>query len=332
MIKFKALRVKEIEGKYVSSFENFNIDDLPKNDILIKVLYSSINFKDALSWSGNKGVTKVYPHTPGIDSVGEVMESNTNKYKKGDRVIVCGYDLGMNTWGAYSEYISVPEKWVIKLHQKLGIKESMEWGTAGITAAMSVYELLNSNANIPKNSNIVVSGATGGVGIISCLILVKLGYNVTAITSKTDKRDFFINNGIKEIMSREEFLENSKKPLLKEIYEGGIDVSGGEILDSILKKIKYKGAVTCCGLVNSNQLNTNVFPFILRGVRLIGIDSVEGSTSYKEKMWELVSNEFNVKLPKEIVKEIKTEELPENLERVLNGKSFGRVVVNIGVN
>ena len=329
-MKFRVLKVKEVkEKKYLSTIDEVSINDLPEGNLLIKVSYSSINFKDSLSSIGNKGVTKNYPHTPGIDAVGEVVENKGSKFKKGDKVIITGYDLGMNTWGGYSEYIRVPEEWAIKLPNNLTEEKSMIFGTAGITAGMSVYELLNCNANIPKGGKILVSGATGGVGIISCLILVKLGYKVTAITSKEDKKDFLLKNGVFEVITRDNIMENASKPMLKTEYDGAIDVAGGEILDSILKRINYKGAITCCGLVNSFELKTNVFPFILRGVRLIGIDSVECSLEYKKMIWDMIAEKWNIEFPKEMINEISMEQLPENLQKVLKGQSFGRTLVKI---
>ena len=325
---FNALRVKENENKqYVSTIETKSIEDLPEGDTLIKVEYSSLNFKDALSASGNKGVTRSYPHTPGIDAAGTIEESENASFKKGDKVIVTGFDLGMNTWGGYSEYIRVPSDWVLHLPENLSPKEAMILGTAGMTAGLSVSELLINQ--IEEDGNIIISGATGGVGLISLAILASQGFNVTAVTGKQDMHDTLKKLGAAKIISREKLQEKADKPLLKGEYAGAIDVAGGKTLDSILKRLKFDGIATCCGLVDSPKLETTVFPFILRGIRLIGIDSAETDIKHREKVWNMFANEWNVQLPGELVTEVTLEELPEYIDQILEGKIKGRVVVKI---
>ena len=325
---FKALRVQEDENqKYETVIESRSIDDLPEGDTLIKVEYSSLNYKDALSASGNKGVTRKYPHTPGIDAAGSIVESGNSKFKKGDKVVVTGFDLGMNTWGGYSEYIKVPSEWVLPLPENLSPKEAMVLGTAGMTAGLSVSELLVNN--IEEDENILVSGATGGVGLISTAILASQGFKVTAVTGKQDMHDTLKNLGAANIITREELQEKSEKPLLKGEYAGAIDVAGGKTLASMLKRLKFNGIATCCGLVDSPKLETTVFPFILRGIRLIGIDSAETDIKQREKIWNMFANEWKVKLPDELITECNLETLPSYINQILEGKVKGRVVVKI---
>ncbi|MBF0761832.1 YhdH/YhfP family quinone oxidoreductase [Dysgonomonas mossii] len=324
---YKALLVTENNGAYDKKIVTLNTNDLPKNDLLVKVKYSSINYKDALSSSGNKGVTKHYPHVPGIDAVGTVIESASDKFALGSDVLITGYDLGMNTWGGFGEYISIPQSWAILLPKELSAKESMSFGTAGLTAALSV-NYLTENGILPDNGKIVVSGATGGVGSIAVSILAKLGYDVTAISGKDEHLFLTQTLGAKEVISRNEFIESyNKKTLAKPLFAGSIDTVGGEILSGMLKASQYEGVVTCCGMVASAELNTSIFPFILRGVRLIGVDSVEISISKKEEIWKKLAKEWKPSNLEKIVKEISLHDLPETLDNVLDGKAKGRFIL-----
>lgn len=325
---FKALRIHEEANKeYKPVIETKSFDDLPQGDTLIKVEYSSLNYKDALSASGNKGVTKKYPHTPGIDAAGTIEESGNARFSKGDKVVVTGFDLGMNTWGGYSEYIRVPSDWVLPLPENLSPKEAMILGTAGMTAGLSVSELFLNK--IEEDGKIIVSGATGGVGLISLAILASQGFNVTAATGKKDMEPILKKIGATEIISREELKENADKPLLKGEYSGAIDVAGGKTLDSILKRLKFDGIATCCGLVDSPKLETTVFPFILRGIRLIGVDSAESNIKHREKVWRMFANEWKIKLPDELITVCNLDTLPSYINQILEGKIKGRVIVKI---
>lgn len=243
------------------------------------------------------------------------------------KVLVTGYDLGMNTWGGFGEYISIPESWAILLPKELSPKESMCFGTAGLTAALSVNYIIE-NGIVPEKGKIAVSGATGGVGSIAVSILAKLGYQVTAISGK-DEHNFLTETlGAKEIISRNEFIESyNKKPLAKSLFAGSIDTVGGEILSGMLKASQYEGVVTCCGMVASPDLNTKIFPFILREVRLIGVDSVEISLSKKEEIWRKLAKEWKPFNLEQIVKEISLNELSETLDDILNGKAKGRFIL-----
>lgn len=330
--EYKALLITEDRSIYNKKIVTLNINDLPKNDLLVKVKYSSINYKDALSASGNKGVTKQSPHIPGIDAVGTVIESVSDKYPVGSKVLVTGYDLGMNTWGGFGEYISIPQSWAILLPKGLSPKEAMCFGTAGLTAGLSINNLIN-NGVLPSNGNIVVSGATGGVGSLAVSILAKLGYSVMAISGKNENAFLIDTLGAKEVISRNQFIENNnKKPLAKTQFAGGIDTVGGEILSGMLKSCQYEGLVTCCGMVASGDLNTSIFPFILRGVRLIGIDSVEISLSQKEEVWKKLAKEWKPINLEKITKEISLNQLPEVLDDILNGNAKGRFILKHSIN
>lgn len=326
--KFKALLVKEIGKREVSrEIVEREISDLPEGDVLISVKYSSLNYKDALSASGNRGVTRNYPHTPGIDAAGIVLESNNENFNPGDKVIVTGYDLGMNTSGGYGELIRVPAEWVVKLPNNLSLKESMIYGTAGFTAALSIYKLINSNIK-PEDGDILVTGATGGVGSIAVSILAKLGYNVIASTGKLHEKEMLIKMGAKEVIHREELDDKSGKALVKGRWAGVVDTVGGNILATAIKSTKYGGCVTCCGNVSSHEFSTSIYPFILRGVTLFGIDSVECPIDLRLDIWDMLSMTWKPDNLTNNVEEISLQELDEKIDMILQGKLKGRTIVS----
>ena len=269
---FKALVVSEENGKFIRRVTERKIDDLSSGDVLINVKYSSLNYKDALSATGNKGVTRKYPHTPGIDAAGIVAETSSNKFREGDEVIVTGYDLGMNTSGGFAEYIRVPSDWVVKLPTGLSLKESMIYGTAGFTAGLSLCKLEQCSEE-KITGDVLVTGATGGVGSLAVAILAKQGYNVVASTGKKDKIDFLKKLGAKEVIGRDEVDDKSSKALLNRRWKAAVDTVGGNILATVIKQMDYRCSVASCGNTYSPELNTTVFPFILRGVNLLGINS-----------------------------------------------------------
>jgi len=270
--EFKALLVEQPEKKFFTrKIVTRTVDELPAGELLVKVHYSSLNFKDALSAVGNPGVTRNFPHTPGIDAAGEVVECSDGSFAPGDQVIVTSYDLGMETDGGFGQMIRVPSKWAIKLPEGLSLKESMMLGTAGLTAAMSVQELIE-NGVTPEADPVLVTGATGGVGSLAVAMLGKAGFKVTAATGKLDESDYLKGLGATEVIERTAVTEGVERPMMKTKWAGVVDCVGGEMLVAALKSTNYCGTVTCCGLVGSPDLAVNVFPFILRGVRLIGID------------------------------------------------------------
>jgi acrylyl-CoA reductase (NADPH) len=327
--KFKAMVVSEHENNtYSREIVDKDISSLPDGDVLINVKYSSLNYKDALSAIGNRGVTRKYPHTPGIDAAGVVVESLSEKFKVGDQVIVTGYDLGMNTSGGFGQYIRVPVEWVVKLPKGLSMKESMIYGTAGFTAALSVYKLTTSGVT-PSDGDILVSGATGGVGSMAVNILSKIGYSVIAATGKPEAKDILVKMGAKDIVLRKDIDDKSGKALLKGRWAGVIDTVGGNILATALKSTKYGGSVTSCGNVASPELSTTVYPFILRGVSLLGIDSVKCPRKLRLKLWELLSNEWKLDSSNLKFEEISLSGLDAKIEDILKGKIIGRTIVNL---
>lgn len=324
MESFKKIIVKELEdGSFSQTVEKTSLDSLIDNDLLVNVKYSSVNFKDALSATGNKGVSKKYPHTPGIDAAGIVTKCNSEKFKIGDEVIVTGFDLGMNTSGGFSEFISIPVSWAIKKPSGLTLKESMILGTAGLTAAMCIDKLLKNGL---LSGPVIVSGATGGVGSLSIMILTKLGLEAVAFSRKESARDYLYQIGAKDIIHS---FENSDRPLLKPLFSSGIDAVGGTVLENILKLIKPNGGVSICGMALSPNLHITVFPFILRGLALFGIDSAEAEITWREYLWEKLSNEWKPANLESICHVVSLENVGIEIEKMLKGNQVGRVVVEI---
>jgi len=328
MKTYKAFVVDELEANQFSgSVKELNRDDLPSGEILVRVKYSSLNYKDALSASGNKGVTKNYPHTPGIDAAGTVEKSSHPAYKTGDEVIVTSYDLGMNTPGGFGQYIRVPAAWLVKLPEGLTLKESMAFGTAGFTAGMAVYEIMKEV--LPETGEILVTGASGGVGSLAIAILSKSGYDVVAVSGKPQAYEFLKLLGASKIISRQQALENNERPLLKPVYAGVVDTVGGEILANAIKSAKPNSVVAACGNVASPNLPINVFPFILRGVKLIGIDSQNCLLAHRKIIWGKLADGWKPKNLTQMVKIIGLDKLDVEIKNMLNGKITGRIVIEL---
>jgi len=327
---FRALEVSESEGKFGLSIVEKKVDDLPEGDLLVKVSYSSLNYKDAMSATGMPGVTRNYPHIPGIDAVGTVVNSEVSDFKEGDNVIVTGYDLGMNTSGGFGEYIRVPATWAIHLPKGLSEKQSMSLGTAGLTAGLSVHALDSFRKwGGFKETKSIVTGSTGGVGSVSVMLLSKLGSEVTAVTGKDDQTDFLSSLGASNILSREELTEIARKPIGKSLWDVGIDVVSGEALSLLLTSLSPGGAVACSGLVGGPSFESSIFPFILRGNALIGIDSVEIALETKEHIWEHFSGDWSLDGLEAIAKEVSLDNLEAEITSILNGNQVGRVLVKI---
>lgn len=326
---YKSMIVEETEnGIFSRDIVTKNITDLPSGEVLINVKYSSLNYKDALSSTGNKGVTKKYPHTPGIDAAGIVIESSNANFQQGDEVIVTGYDLGMNTSGGFAEYIRVPAEWIVKLPKNLTLKESMIYGTAGFTSAISVSKLINCKI-LPTDGEILVTGATGGVGSVAISILNKLGYNVIAGTGKPQSKDMLLKLGAKDIILRSELDDKSEKLLLKGRWAGVIDTVGGNILATAIKSTKYGGCITCCGNVASHEIPTTVYPFIIRGVSLMGVDSVQCAMDSRIEIWNKLSNEWKPSNLHDNVEEVTLMELSDKIDLIIQGKIEGRIIINL---
>jgi acrylyl-CoA reductase (NADPH) len=327
--EFQAVVVRETEGgTYVSSVQSRQVADLPEHEVLIRVDFSSLNYKDALSSVGNRGVTRHYPHTPGIDAVGRVADSRAAAFQVGDPVLVTGYDLGMNTPGGLGGYIRVPAEWVIPLEVGLTPEESMTIGTAGFTAAMCIDRMV-SHGVAPGSGEVLVTGASGGVGSLAVAILARLGFDVVAVSGKAEARDFLHDLGAKAVMGRDEATDTSSRPLLKGRWAGVVDTVGGEILATAIKSSAYGGAVTCCGLVASPNLPTSVFPFILRGITLFGIDSAGCPRPWRLKLWEKLASDWKPRDLQRLARTIPLEAVPEAFPQLLQGRSQGRMVVRV---
>ena len=326
-MKYSAYYVEEINGSFAASVKKLDLNRPENEFVQIKVAHSSLNYKDALSATGNKGVTKKYPHTPGIDAVGIVEESKNKNFPINSSVIVSGYDLGMNTPGGFSEYISVPSSWAVIKPDLLTSQDSMTIGTAGLTAGLCIKAIENKKSI--KGINAIVSGATGGVGSISVALLSKLGANVTAVTGKKNSHQFLKNLGAQQVIDRNQFLESVRRPIGKGLWDAAIDVAGGETLSSILCSLKYGGIATCCGLVDNPNFETSIFPFILRANQLVGIDSAEAELSNKKKIWELFSNDWKLDNLDQLTHIVNLEELSSEIDKILSGNQNGRVVIKL---
>jgi acrylyl-CoA reductase (NADPH) len=326
---FQALVVHESDDKiFTRAIEERSIDDLPQGEVLVRVHYSSLNYKDGLSCNGNRGVTRHYPHTPGIDAAGVVETSDNSDFKAGDPVVVTSYDLGMNTAGGFGQFIRIPANWVMHLPEGLSLRDSMIYGTAGYTAGLSVNALQRHGVN-PGGGSIVVTGATGGVGSVSVALLASLGYSVSASTGKPDAADFLKKIGASEVIERDAVNDKYGKPLLKETWAGAIDTVGGTTLATLLKACKGNGTVVATGMVDSTNLPTTVFPFILRGVSLIGINSQGTSMPIREEIWSKLAGEWKPDGLESLATECTLEQLSPEIDRILAGSQLGRVVVDL---
>ncbi len=327
--QFTALVVdKTIDMQFVRGIKERNIDDLPPGDLLVRVRYSSLNYKDALSATGHPGVTRQFPHTPGIDAAGEVVSCQNGSFVPGEKVIITGHDMGMETDGGWGQYIRIPSDWAVKLPAGLSLHESMTFGTAGFTAALSVFKLEQAGVK-PADGDILVTGATGGVGSIAVSILARAGYRVVAATGTASDAAFLRTIGAAEVVTREEVTAGSERPMMKERWAGVVDVVGGETLAAAVKSTRYGGVVTCCGLVGSTDLAMNVYPFILRGVSLIGIDSVNCPVDTRLRVWQKLAGEWKPEYLSEVVTEVHLEGLEEKIQAILQGRIRGRVVVTL---
>ena len=322
--KYKALRSEEKAEQVSYSIKELDLASLPDNDVLIKVKYSALNYKDALSATGHRGITREYPHTPGIDAAGVVVESKDSMFQLGDKVIVTSYDLGMNTDGGFAEYIRVPSKWVVLLPEGLSLRTAMMLGTAGFTAAQCVYELMLNDLQ----DSVLVTGARGGVGSIAVALLANKGFKVTASTGSISAHKLLRDLGAQEIINRSELAEENKRPILKARFNGAVDTVGGVTLDNIIKQLHNDCAVAACGLVGGDKLDITVYPFILRGVKLLGISSENYEMSKRKHIWKLLATDWQVDL-EPLTTEINLEDLPEYIPKILEGQTQGHILVKV---
>ncbi|MBT3624568.1 MAG: YhdH/YhfP family quinone oxidoreductase [Gammaproteobacteria bacterium] len=326
MTSFSAFWVEKSEDGVTHQIIERTTDDLPDGDVLINVHYSSLNYKDALSSKGLPGVTKSYPHTPGIDAAGQVVESNTSLFEPGDNVVVIGFDLGMNTPGGYGQLIRVPASWITPLPAGMTLRESMIIGTAGLTAALCYDKLLKMGAK-PSDGPVVVTGATGGVGSVAVALLAKEGFDVVASSGKADKADYLKGLGAKDVIDRESLSEQNPRPMDAMKYAHGIDTVGGEILTNVIKGLSYGGSVAICGLVASPAFTTTVLPFILRNVNILGIDSVSLPIEEKTRVWNMLAADWKLSSLDEMVVEIGLNQLSGEIDKIFAGGVAGRTLV-----
>lgn len=326
-MKYKGYLVEENNGVFSSSVKEINVPKIEPNSILVKVHYSSLNYKDALAVSGAKGIVKSYPFVPGIDVAGEVIESKSPQYKIGDRIIATGFKIGMSIFGGFGEIVHLPGNWVVKMPEKLDFLSSMSYGTAGLTAAACIKKI--SDAKCTQKLPVIVSGSSGGVGSVAVGILSKMGYEVHALTGKTSHEETLKKMGANKVLDRNEFMSNPVKALDKGVYSSAVDTVGGEILAKIISMISNHGVISCCGNVAGPKFTSSVFPFILRGVQLCGIDSAESSIELKKELWNLLSNQWSLDLSNQ-TKIVSLNEIEEEINKILQGNQVGRVVIKHG--
>ena len=324
---FKAFYVEQSSDKtFQGSVKDVPLSFLPNHDVLIRVYYSSLNYKDGLSASGNKSVTREYPHIPGIDASGEVIEDASGTFQKGDKVVVTGQDLGSNTPGGFGQLIRVPKDWVVALPENLSLESAMMVGTAGFTAMYGVKRLQREKIR-PAEGSVLVTGATGGVGSMAVFFLSELGYEVIAATGKMEMSDFLKTLGATEVIHRDEVTDVESSFLLSRKWNGAIETVGGEMLDAVIRQTNHDGAVACCGNILGHKVETSIYPFILRGVSLLGIDSAICKMPMRLKIWEAIAQSNLSKLPGGFTRKVRVENLQKEINKILEGEQVGRVLV-----
>ncbi len=330
MTSYTAFRVERNEDKtYSRSVVELDSSDLPEGEVTIEVHYSSLNYKDALSATGSPGVTRNFPHTPGIDAAGVVLASDDDGFAVGDEVIAIGFDLGMGTSGGYGQQIRVPAGWVVRRPTGLSLRDAMILGTAGFTAALCVHKLEQAGMT-PASGPVLVTGASGGVGSVAVMLLAKLGYEVAAVTGKPEAQDLLRRIGATEFLTREEATQGTDRPMLKERWGGVVDTVGGDILFNGLKSLRYGCSLAACGLVASPLLpGASVLPFILRNVNLLGVDSVQLPLDDKRLIWEKLAGAWVLPELEALATPITLDTLSEHLDKILAGQMVGRGLVVI---
>ena len=327
--KFKAFVVDQDDNGIVSnSYKELTKDDLPEGDVLIKVHYSGINYKDALATQDHNKIVKQYPMVPGIDLAGTIEETNAPGFEVGDKVIVTSYDLGVSHYGGFSEYARVKSEWVIELPEDLTLEEAMIYGTAGYTAGLAIEQLEKSGMSM-EGKEVLVRGATGGVGTISLLMLNNLGYDVIASTGRDDAEEKLKKLGAKEVIGR--LPEDNSKPLEKRTWQAAIDPVGGENLPYIVKRLDNNGSVALIGMTGGNNFETTVFPFILRGASIIGIDSVFTPIKLRKRVWRRLAKDLKPQQLHDIKHVISFDEIPKAIDQVINHNNTGRIVIDFNV-
>jgi acrylyl-CoA reductase (NADPH) len=316
---------KDADGRVIAGIESITFDDLPPGDVVVRVEYSSLNYKDALGCQGHPGVVRSFPHVPGIDCAGMVVESASPNYRPGDAVLITGYELGAGHWGGYSAYVRVPADWIVPLPPGLTVRDAMIYGTAGFTAAQCVDALVRHGLR-PERGPVVVTGATGGVGCLAVAILAKLGFDVAAVTGKPDRHDWLSRLGAKTILGRGDVDDESDRPLLQAQWAGAVDTVGGRPLATVLRSVDHRGCIAACGLVAGAELNMTVYPFILRGVTMAGIDSAKCPRPKRLEMWRKLAAAWRVDL-EHVASEVTFDELAMRVDEILKGRVVGRTLV-----
>jgi NADPH2:quinone reductase len=327
MKKFKAYRVFNEDGKVSGRLVEATLDELDPGQVVIKAAWSSVNYKDALAATGAGKIMKRMPLIGGIDVSGHVLHSEDPRYKEGDAVLVTGYDLGVDHDGGYAEIVRVPGDWVVPLPQGLSLEDAMTIGTAGFTAGLSVLRM-EQNGLRPANGPVIVLGASGGVGSVAVDCLAALGYEVVAVTGKDSEHEYLRHLGAKQVLSRQA-LEMGKRPLEKSLWAGAVDPVGGEMLAWLTRTMKNHGVIASCGLTGGIDLNTTVLPFILRGVCLLGIDSVFCQREHREEVWRRMSTDMRPRHLREMTRVVTLEQLDEVFASLIKGGVKGRTVVKL---
>lgn len=324
---FPCYLVRKEDGRGVAArIEWISRDDLPPGEVLIEVHYSSLNYKDAQACQGHPGVVRSFPHVPGIDCAGVVAASDVDDFRPGQEVLVTGYDLGGAHWGGYSAFVRVPAEWIVPMPRGLTPRTSMIYGTAGFTAAQSVAAIRSREID-PGDGPVLVTGATGGVGSIAVAILARLGYEVAAVTGKGDRADWLRSLGAATILSRKEVLDTGDRPMLSSRWAAAVDTVGGKTLTTILRSLKHRGLVAACGLVGGSELSMTVYPFLLRGVTLFGIDSAKCPRKARLEMWRHLGGDWRIDSLESLASEAILDDLPQLVEKILAGAMVGRTLV-----
>ncbi len=327
MNKFSAYRIFEQDGKSSGRFVDLTLDDLDQGEVVIQTHYSSVNYKDALAATGAGKVIRRFPCVGGIDVSGVVASSSDARFKAGDAVLVTGYDMGVAHDGGYAEYVRVPADWVVPLPPGLTLFDAMALGTAGFTAALSIHRLEQNDLR-PENGKVIVTGATGGVASLAIVMLAQLGYQVVAITGKDAEHEYLKSLGAAEVLSRKE-VQMGTRPLEKSQWAGALDSVGGETLAWLTRTMQQGGVIASFGNAGGFELHTTVLPFILRGVRLIGIDSSATVMPLRSQLWQRMATDLNPKLLARVVHTVPFAGLPEIFPQLLQGKLRGRTVIEI---
>lgn len=325
--RFPCYMIRKDDAGHVSAaVESLTLDQLPPDEVLIEIAYSSLNYKDALATQGHPGVVRTLPHIPGIDCAGTVVESRSPQFKPGAEVLVTGYELGAGHWGGYSHFMRVPAEWIVPLPAGLSLRDTMIYGTAGFTAAQCVSAIVDRGIK-PERGPVVVTGATGGVGSIAVAILAKLGYEVSAVTGKPGERTWLQRLGAAKILGRDDVVDTSDKPLLTARWAAAVDTVGGKPLTTILRSLDHRGCVAACGLVAGTDLPLTIHPFILRGVTLAGIDSAKCPRPQRLEMWQKLAGPWRVEVLDDIVEVATLDTLPNYVKEILAGEIVGRTLV-----